>query len=87
MKVLRLSIEMIKQGNPNSVTDAYVAAEVCNAGVRGGCANVMINLPSFENISDYDPKINDKIQEMLNESTRLHRKAFLLTNKIIGSQN
>jgi len=87
LKVLRLSIEMIKQGNPNSVTDAYVAAEVCNASVRGGCANVMINLPSFENISDYDPAINDKIQEMLNESIRLHRKAFLLTNKIIGRQN
>ena len=87
LKVLRLSIEMIKQGNPNSVTDAYVAAEVCNAGVRGGCANVMINLPSFDNISDYDAEINDKIQEMLNESTKLHRKAFLLTNKIISRQN
>ena len=40
-----------------------------------------------DNISDYDSEINDKIQEMLNESTRLHRKAFLLTNKIIGRQN
>ena len=87
LKVLRLSIEMIKDGNPNSVTDAYVAAEVCNAGVRGGCANVMINLPSFDNISDYDAEINDKIQEMLNESTKLHRKAFLLTNKIISRHN
>ena len=87
LKVLRLSIEMIKHGNPNSVTDAYVAAEVCNAGVRGGCANVMINLPSFDNISDYDAEINDKIQEMLNESTKLHRKAFLLTNKIISRHN
>jgi len=87
LKVLRLSIEMIKHGNPNSVTDAYVAAEVCNAGVRGGCANVMINLPSFDNISDYDAEINDKIQEMLNESTKLNRKAILLTNKIISRHN
>ena len=84
LKVLKLSIEMIKHGNPNSITDAYVAAEVCNAGVRGGCANVMINLPNFDNISDYDAGINDKIQDMLNESTKLHRKAFLLTNKIIS---
>ena len=87
LKVLRLSIEMIKHGNPNSVTDAYFSAEVCNAGVRGGCANVMINLPSFDNISDYDAEINDKIQEMLNESTKLNRKAFLLTNKIISNHN
>ena len=87
LKVLSLSIEMIKYGNPNSVTDAYVAAEVCNAGVRGGCANVMINLPSFDNISDYDSDINNKIQELLNESTRLHKKAYLLTNKIISRQN
>ena len=81
---LRLSIEMIKYGNPNSVTDAHVAAEVCHAGVRGGCTNVMINLPNFDDISDYDPKIKIKIQEMLDESSRLHKRAFQLTNKIIN---
>ena len=87
LQVLRLSIEMIKHGNPNSVTDAHVAAEVCHAGVRGGCTNVMINLPNFEDVSDYDPEIKIKIQEMLDESSRLHKRAFQLTNKIISRQN
>ena len=83
LEIIKLSINLIKYGNPNSVTDAHVAAEVGLAGVRGGCVNVMINLSSFDKISDYDAKIEEKIEGLLKESNRLHRKAFTLTKKII----
>ena len=83
LEIIKLSIDLIKYGNPNSVTDAHVAAEVGLAGVRGGCVNVMINLSSFDKISDYDAKIEEKIECLLKESNRLHRKAFTLTKKII----
>ena len=83
LEIMNLSIDLIKHGNPNSVTDAHVAAEVGLAGVRGGCVNVMINLSSFDKISDYDAKIEEKIECLLKESNRLHRKAFTLTKKII----
>ena len=41
----------------------------------------------LNSFSDRSGSINDKIQGMLNESTKLHRKALLLTNKIIGRHN
>ena len=81
---MKLSIDLIKYGNSNSVTDVHVAAEVGLAGVRGGCVNVMINLSSFDKISDYDAKIEERIEGLLKESDRLHKKAFSLTNKIIN---
>ena len=83
LEIIKLAIDLIKYGNSNSVTDAHVAAEVGLAGVRGGCVNVMINLSSFDKISDYDAKIEEKIESLLKESNRLHRKAFTLTKKII----
>lgn len=83
LEIIKLSIDLIKYGNSNSVTDAHVAAEVGLAGVRGGCVNVMINLSSFDKISDYDAKIDEKIEGLLKESHRLHKKAFTLTKKII----
>ena len=83
LEIIKLSIDLIKYGNPNSVTDAHVAAEVGLAGVRGGCVNVMINLSSFDKISDYDAKIEEKIEALLKESKKLHKKAFTLTKKII----
>ena len=43
----------------------------------------MINLSSFDKISDYDAKIEEKIEGLLKESNRLHKKAFTLTKKII----
>ena len=83
LEIMKLSIDLIKYGNPNSVTDAHVAAEVGLAGVRGGCVNVMINLSNFDKISDYDAKIEEKIEGLLKESNELHKKAFTLTKKII----
>ena len=83
LEIIKLSIDLIKYGNPSSVTDAHVAAEVGLAGVRGGCVNVMINLSSFDKISDYDAKIEEKIEGLLKESNELHKKAFTLTKKII----
>ena len=83
LEIIKLSIDLIKYGNPNSVTDAHVAAEVGLAGVRGGCVNVMINLSSFDKISDYDANIEEKIEGLLKESKILHKKAYTLTKKII----
>tara|TARA_B100001564_G_C20661437_1_gene681738 strand:+ start:489 stop:2192 length:1704 start_codon:yes stop_codon:yes gene_type:complete len=83
LEIMKLSIDLIKFGNSNSVTDAHVAAEVGLAGVRGGCVNVMINLLSFDKISDYNLNIEEKIEGLLKDSNRLHKEAFTLTKKII----
>ena len=49
LKVIELSIELVKHGNPNSVTDSGVAAEVGLAAVRGACMNVLINISGSKN--------------------------------------
>ena len=43
----------------------------------------MINLSSFDKISDYDANIEEKIEGLLKESKILHKKAYTLTKKII----
>lgn len=50
-KIMDLSLEAAKYGNPNSASDAGVSGEVANAGARGAALNVRINLKD----------INDKL--------------------------
>ena len=84
LEVIKLSVDLIEYGNPNSVTDAEVASEVGLAGVRGGCMNVMINISGLENIDDYDPNIQHKIDSLIDEANGLYKKAFDNTKKIIS---
>ena len=84
LEVIKLSVDLIEYGNPNSVTDAEVASEVGLAGVRGGCMNVMINISGLENIDDYDPDIQHKIDSLIDEANGLYKKAFDNTKKIIS---
>ncbi|MBD67332.1 MAG: glutamate formimidoyltransferase [Candidatus Marinimicrobia bacterium] len=84
LEVIKLSVDLIEYGNPNSVTDAEVASEVGLAGVRGGCMNVMINISGLENIDDYDPDIQHKIDSLNDEANVLYKKAFDNTKKIIS---
>ena len=84
LEVVKLSTKLIKHGNPNSITDAEVAAEVGLAGVRGGCMNVMINLSAFENISRKYSNIKSEIDAIIDEANQLHQKAFKDTKRIIN---
>ncbi len=84
LEVVKLSTKLIKHGNPNSVTDAEVAAEVGLAGVRGGCMNVMINLSAFDNISRKYSNIKSEIDAIIDEANQLHQKAFKDTKRIIN---
>ena len=84
LEVVKLSTKLIKHGNPNSITDAEVAAEVGLAGVRGGCMNVMINLSAFDNISRKYSKIKSEIDAIIDEANQLHQKAFKDTKRIIN---
>ena len=84
LEVIKLSVDLIEYGNSNSVTDAEVASEVGLAGVRGGCMNVMINISGLENIDDYDPDIQHKIDSLNDEANVLYKKAFDNTKKIIS---
>jgi len=82
LKVLELSIELVKYGNPNSVTDSEVAAEVSLAGVRGACMNVLINISGSKN-TEYK-KLKKEIDSIIEKACALHKKVFNDTKKIIN---
>ncbi len=71
--VLKLAEVVVSKGNPNSVSDAGVAAEAAFAGLKGARLNVLINLPGIDDeefCGDLTKKVNtieSKARE-LNES-------------------
>ncbi|HBN44984.1 MAG TPA: glutamate formimidoyltransferase [Candidatus Marinimicrobia bacterium] len=80
--VLELAAELVQKGNPNSVSDVGVASETALAAVRGGCMNVLINLPGVKD-KRYRDRKKEKVNELLKEAGKLERKIFRQTMKII----
>lgn len=48
LAAIELAGKAVEHGNPNSVTDAGVGAQVAYSGVKGGIYNVLINLKDIE---------------------------------------
>ena len=46
--VMPLAKLIASKGNPNSISDAGVAAEMAHAGAQGGAMNVLINLSDID---------------------------------------
>ncbi len=47
-KVIDISYDVAKNGNPNSITDVGVGAQMAYSGVLGGIYNVLINLKDID---------------------------------------
>ncbi|MBK7106319.1 MAG: glutamate formimidoyltransferase [Ignavibacteriae bacterium] len=48
LKVLEISFTVVKLGNPNSITDVGVGAQMAYSGVLGGIYNVLVNLKEIK---------------------------------------
>jgi len=84
LRILQLSQLLVENGNPNSVSDAGVAAEVALAGLRGACMNVMINLSGLDDKS-YCESIQEEIDVLIKDAESLHKIVFKNTVSIIKS--
>ena len=82
LSVLEIANELVKKGNPNSVSDVGVSGEVALAAVRGACMNVLINLSGVKD-KRYTNRKKKQVDELLNEASKLERKIFRQTLKII----
>ena len=69
-------------GNPNSVSDAGVAAEVALAGLRGACMNVMINLSEVDDRS-YCKSLQKEVDALIKNGEAIHKNVFEKTISII----
>jgi|APSaa5957512493_1039668.scaffolds.fasta_scaffold00046_37 glutamate formiminotransferase/formiminotetrahydrofolate cyclodeaminase len=74
LKILEMTAVLVEKGNPNSVSDAGVAAEMAHGAVRGGIMNVRINLSG---IGD-----QEFVKEAIEKSETLIRKADSLQDEI-----
>lgn len=50
LEAIKIAGTVVKHGNPNSVTDAGVGAQIAFTGVTGGVYNVLINLKDIEDV-------------------------------------
>ena len=62
--VMPLAKVAVNKGNPNSISDAGVAAEMAHAGAQGGAMNVLINLSSIEDEA-FCNEMKVKVEEIL----------------------
>jgi glutamate formiminotransferase/formiminotetrahydrofolate cyclodeaminase len=64
--MMPLAHEMVLKGNPNSVSDAGVAAEMASAGANGAAMNVIINLKGI-NDDEFCTEMRTDTQRILGE--------------------
>lgn len=82
LKAFDLIEAMVKEGNPNSITDACVGALCCRAAIHGAYLNVKINSGDLED-KDFVAAILDKGLDMIKEVNERERVVLELTNKAI----
>ena len=86
MQVALDSMSVIKKmaeiGNPNSITDACVAALCARTAVRGAFLNVQINCLDYNDKSFVDD-INKKGKNILEKALELENKIISVTEKIM----
>ena len=83
-RVIELAEILVEKGNPNSVSDAGVAAEVALAGVNGAGMNVLINLAEVNDNIYCEAKCQD-MEDLLMKAKTLGKVVFEKTIKVIES--
>ncbi|MEE2876198.1 MAG: glutamate formimidoyltransferase [Candidatus Neomarinimicrobiota bacterium] len=90
MEVCRLCLETIKlsqlavdKGNPNSVSDAAVAAEAALAGLRGARLNVLINLDGIDD-KQFCKEMKISADDLMKEGEELHEKISAEVEKVMS---
>ncbi|MFH1654480.1 MAG: glutamate formimidoyltransferase [Pseudomonadota bacterium] len=70
---LKLALEVVEKGNPNSLSDSGVAALTAEAAANGAYYNVMINLASIDD-KKWVKKTKDEAVKYLGEAAQLAEK-------------
>ncbi len=76
MEAIKIAGTVVEYGNPNSITDVGVGAQIAYTGVKGGIYNVLINL---KDISD-----ENFVKEMKEKCERLEKEAKSAVEKVLS---
>jgi glutamate formiminotransferase/formiminotetrahydrofolate cyclodeaminase len=82
-KIFELAEEMVKEGNPNSVTDAAVGALCARTAIHGAYLNVVINLSGIEDKA-YLTKIQQEADAIKLKCDELESQIMQLTQTIMS---
>jgi len=81
--VLDLALDAAKHGNPSSISDAGVAAEMASAGAHGAALNVLINLNDIKD-TRFCNKMKKETKVLIDETTKKLTKVRKTVSKIIN---
>lgn len=79
-EVFELAAEMVRSGNPNSVTDAAVGALCANAAVKGAHLNVKINAASLKD-AGLASSLLEKAAQIAAQAAEEERKILEMTEQ------
>lgn len=80
---MQVMLEMAKNGNPNSVSDAGVGALAARSGVYGAYLNVCINAKGLED-EKFANEIISKSKELLTKSLDLEQQVLQIVMNVIA---
>jgi formiminotetrahydrofolate cyclodeaminase len=84
LKLLKITKEVAKEGNPNAASDAGVAGLTALSAIKGGNYNVLINVGSLKN-EKFAKELNDEASEIIAEAEELAQEIERITeNSILG---
>ena len=78
LEAIEIAETIAKNGNPNSITDVGVGAQIAYIGVKGGIYNVLINL---KNIKDTD--FNTKMRQECTNLDKAAKKRLKAVEKLV----
>ncbi|MFQ6613708.1 MAG: cyclodeaminase/cyclohydrolase family protein, partial [Fidelibacterota bacterium] len=83
--VLELAGKLVEKGNPASVSDAGVAAEMALAAIHGAGMNVLINLPGVSADPDFAREMKTAVGERTEAAERVIREVRAAVSSVISS--
>jgi glutamate formiminotransferase/formiminotetrahydrofolate cyclodeaminase len=84
-QVMELAAKLVREGNPNSVSDVGVAGEMALAAVRGACMNVQINLAGFSGDDAFAEDANSKSKALVLKAENLNAQIYSDVQSVIDS--
>ena len=81
-EIIDLAEKVLKKGNKNALSDAYVAVSQANTAAEGAYLNVRINLPGVKD-KDFTSKILVEADTLITGITRTHNRLFSYVKKLI----
>ena len=74
-EVIDLAEVVLKRGNKNALSDAFVGVSQANAAGEGAYLNIRINLPGVKD-KEFVNKVQNEADNLIDEITRIHRRLF-----------